>query len=329
MNAAFRLSLTARGCRYLLALGLLAGADSCRADGDLSGIAIFMFWAVCFFAVLWLAFSGFVCYLLRRQRARVRFGVTGLVLLLPLLSLLLDFGSEWLHEKLRAPLHETSLRESSLLGVPLPAGSVLEYQEDGPWGRTLVKATPPEPVMVGDLRVRSLRRSADDTLDVALVADQPIDGWHCLASQPVTLHRANGIWHLSACSIAATRIGDIAWQSATQMERSDDHVDLTWFDEPYLCGGTCSPMFWNGLQLSLAQGKYDVQMHLLDWGGTTAKGESRIAPYRFGAWADLQRLASGEVEIRGNGHDSRDDSTIACVVVGADGSKPRRCASPQ
>jgi hypothetical protein len=329
MKARFPLRLTAGVCRGGSALALLAVAERCRADGDMSGLAVLVFWGVCVIVVLWVLFAGFLCYLLRRQRPRVRFGVSGFVLLLPLLVLLAELGGGWLHERLRAPLHEDSVQAASLLGVPLPVGSALEYEEDGRWGRTLVAATPPVPVPVGELRVRSLRRTTDESLEVRLSGDQQIDGWHCLASQPLSVSRKNGLWRLGRCSVAATRIGGFSWPAATLLQRPDDRIDLTWLDEAYLCDGACSPMFWHGLQLSSAQGKYDAQLHLLAWNATTFDGESRVGPYRFAAWAKLQRLASGEVEIRGDGHDRRDGSAVDCVLAGDDASTPRRCASSQ
>lgn len=311
--------------RIVLPGFFLLAAGNVQAIGDMSGLVVFVFWIFGIAAVLWLAFCIFLIYLLRHQRPLQRFGISGLVFLSPLLVLVAELAGARLSEKLRPPLQETAQTATSLLGVSLPSGSELIYEADGAWGRTLLAATPPVPVAVGNLMVRSLRQSSDDALEVMLVGDQSIDGWSCLARLPVTVRRQGDDWRLSACAISTTPIGDFVWPDGTLLQRPPRGDHLSWFDDSYLCGGECPSVFWRGLQLTSAHGEYDAQRRTLDWAGTTFDGESRLGPYRFAAWAKLQLTASGDVEIRGDGRDSRQGTALSCLRLGVEGGEPRPC----
>ena len=324
--------MTTRGFQHLLALALFIGATDCRADYDMTGLGIVLIWVFITIVVLWISVAGLVFYLLRRQRPLVRFGLSGFVLLLPLFINLANAGIElasgWLHERLQPPLvlNEISNKETFLLGVALPAGSALEFAADEQGNRTLVKATPPAPIRIGEVQVLSLKReSGNDALEITLDGDQTINGWTCLASLPVRLHRSGQNWLLQTCSLPAQQVDNLSWPHTTELGFRDNHSWL--LSTPIQCTSPCAPMRWHDLELKQAQGLYDTQRHLLAWGAFTTPGESHIGFYRFDGEANLERLANGKFQLKGSGHDTRNGKAVDCIVFDADGSKPQHCAS--
>jgi hypothetical protein len=328
MNQVCRFSAEGKVLWFLLPFLLLVGATPCWADGDMSGLAVLIFWVAGIVGIVWLGFCAWLYYLLRRQPPWHRFGISAVVLVLPLLPFVTEIAGSWLHENLRSPLHQVSAEPTSLLGIDLPPGTQMDFEEEGRWGRTPVAARPPEPIRIGKLLVRAFRRSADNAIELELFGDQEVDGWRCLARSSTTLERVGDAWQLSACSIDVATIDKAEWPSGTLFQRQEKGFFLSWLNDPFVCAAECPALLWNGIPLSSMQGEYDTDRRLLAMSATTDNQEVKLGSFRFERWAKLQQSGSEAIEIQGKGLDTRDGRAVDCVTLNVKNKATHRCISP-
>jgi hypothetical protein len=327
MNQAFRIFGSAGIRRFFLLAVLLFLAMPCHADGDMSGLAVLIFWAVGIVAIVWLVFCAWLAYLLRRQPPRQRFGIVAFVLVLPLLPFVAEIAGSRLHDAVRPALHETTARHLSLLGIDLPPGTEVDYEEDGAWGRKPVAARPAEPIRIGNVAVLSFRQVADNAIRLELFGDQELDGWRCLSRSPTTVERVGDAWRLVACNIGAKTIGQAEWPDGTLFQQQESGFYLTWLNDPLVCAAGCRALLWHGIPLSSVQGKYDAGRHLLAMNATTDDQEVKLGTFRFERWATLQQDGGDEIEIRGKGQDTRSGQAVDCAILNVKTKATRRCLS--
>ncbi|WP_028452626.1 hypothetical protein [Chitinilyticum aquatile] len=219
--------------------------------------------------VIW----SFICWLVYRslhtQGRGKRIGITLLFFLLPPILLAGSIGWDWLkgypgrtETKADAPTSAT------LAGVVFPAGSKLEYEQDGQFGRVLVGATARKPLAFGTLQVTGIRLTDppdERHLRLSLPAPQTIDGWNCSEQQHVDVSNNNGVITLDYCTLAGQTIADSIWPPGTLVESSADgwSVYASTLIDPSSAETCAHPSIVAGVPYVQVQATYDLKREKL------------------------------------------------------------------
>lgn len=116
-----------------------------------------------------------------------------------------------------ARTHQTLNRPAIISGLPLPAGTDVQWQDVG--HRQLAMASPPHPISLFGLEIDWIRYAdAEQGWDLHLTGPQAIEGWTC-AAIGVRVSRAG---RLRSCQLAAGRFWH-GWQIP-----ADTHLDLAY-----------------------------------------------------------------------------------------------------
>lgn len=281
-------------------------------------------------AVVWCLLSAFVFYCLRRLVAWKQWSLSLGFLVLPAGWLAMDIAIEHL---LGQPGGVESVMASTqsvtLAGVVFPAGSQLDYEQEGMGRRHLRGALAQEPLSLGDLRILGLRltHSPDERrLEIRLSEAQAVDGWLCATERDVLVTRAGNRLALDLCALQPLSVGSLDWPSGTLVRR--DHRgdwELAWFNNPRSATEDCEQVMEAfGFRFNNLQATYDPQRQLQQWRGTTCNAEARVGRYTFAAWATVALQPDGSLQIVGKGRDQR-GVAVDCLELVAGRREARRC----
>ncbi|MBM3115785.1 hypothetical protein [Jeongeupia naejangsanensis] len=297
---------------FILFFLLLTTSKMCWAD--MAGLGVFVIHVLMVVLAIWIIVGVSIYFVLHKLPFRKRLGFSGLFLVGPLIL----FGGNMALEAAvgypgKPSIELSTPRPVQFFGAVFPAGSRLDYEQDGRffWMKKLVKAEGSSPVMLGNLQIKTLSVKAG-LPEITLSNSQRVGGWFCSgdgwADTTVEI-KASEVILVSCRTAIKYQLGGVEWPANTEVTRDDK-------------GGWS--LFWQGqgsvdnlgVRVDSMNANYDRGLKLTKWSGSVFGENIEVGGYVFdgkNSPVSFELLIDGRIKIQGAGRGSKTSEAISCL----------------
>lgn len=296
---------------------------------DYGGLARFALLLAAVVGLFWLGFCALIFYFLRHVGFWKRSAISVGIFLSPAVVYHLQLAYEKAQGTKGAfEQEEVSVKPVVVAGVTFPAGSSVEYMQNGNFGKDALGAFTNKPVDFGALHVTGLRydrEPGDKNLRVTLSHPQKIEGWLC-APQWVVMSMENGKGRLESCRLEeGVKMDGVIWPAGVFLRRSEKGWGVHWSCRiPENEEGCASAVQAFGKSFIYVMAEYDQNWQLKEWDGALCR-EEKIASYQFPAVSTLRMLPDRSKQIFGEGKDLKSGQSVACLTLDKQMRNPQVC----
>ena len=298
---------------------------------NMAALGEVLLYGVAVVGIIWCVLAAVVFYCLRRLAAWKRWGLTLFFLFFPVGWLGLEIAGEWLLGRVGGTESVIASREPVMLaGVTFPAGSRIDYDQQGMGHRRLRGAQAPEPLFLGDLRIMGLRLTDppdESRLEITLSVAQSVEGWPCAAERDVMARRTGDRLSLDLCALQPFSLGNLDWPEGALVRHDlQGDWDVAWFNSPRTATADCDQVIEAfGFRFNRLRATYDRRRQLQLWDGTTCNAEIRVGRFTVAPWATVALQPDGAIRISGKARDGR-GKEVDCLELRAGSREVRSCS---
>lgn len=314
---------------------LLAVPNVCLAEaGQVSG-GLIIAWLVTV-TTGWTLFCVLAFFLFRKLLKRSfsrSFFLSFALFMVPVVYLCAVGVYAYFEVKSETPIPGTATHPITLEGAVFPAGSRVQYQQNGIrfWDRKPVQVESDTPVMLGSLSITGLKvDESSGVTGIILSQNHTIDSWPCVAIAgmwtEVRLTPQQDHPLLDSCWLSEARmIGGVNWPAGTSVSATTGYWLLLWRR-----AGTSQdlPASAFGFPLDYMSATYNTKIELDAWEGYSSNSMLRTGDYVFpstGANTTFNWQPGDNIRVEGSGKNVKTGKAATCVLVHAQSHQSEPC----